>query len=208
MNNFVTGITGIKEGVILEKGVKLNEDYLNENFKAVGDLLDYFIDYPDLFIDMITPEDTGFHLYFYQRIFLRAIMRYRTVYITAPRAWSKSFLTILGLFLQCVFIPGRKVFICTPGKSQGAKIAKEKLYEIFRLFPLLRKELVGGEYEETPGNYGKDYVELRFRNGSQFDVVAPLDSTRGGRRNGGLIDEVRKFCINFVEMRDSILTLY
>lgn len=191
MNNFITGITGIKEGVILEKGVKLNEEYLEENFKHIGDLLDYFIDYPDLFIDMITPEDTGFHLYFYQRIFLRAIMRFRTVYITAPRAWSKSFLTILGLFLQCIFIPGRKVFICTPGKSQGAKIAKEKLFEIFRLFPLLRKELIGGEYDETPGNYGKDYVELRFRNGSQFDVVAPLDSTRGGRRNGGLIDETR-----------------
>ena len=32
---------------------------------------------------------------------------------------------------------------------------------------------------------------LKFRNGSQFDVVGALDSTRGGRRNGGLIDEVR-----------------
>lgn len=191
MNNFITGITGMREGVVLEKGVRLNEEYLNENFKAVGDLLDYFIDYPDLFIDMITPEESGFKLYFYQRIFLRAVMRFKTIYVTAPRAWSKSFLTILGLLLQCIFIPGRRVFICTPGKGQGAKIAKEKLTEIFRLFPLLRKEVIGGEYDDTPGNYGKDYVELRFRNGSWFDVVAPLDSTRGGRRHGGLIDEVR-----------------
>lgn len=45
----------------------------------------------------------------------------------------------------------------------------------------------------------KDYVTLKFRNGSQFDVVGALDSTRGGRRNGGLIDEVRKNCIKFVE---------
>ena len=37
----------------------------------------------------------------------------------------------------------------------------------------------------------KDYVTLKFRNGSQFDVVGALDSQRGGRRNGGLIDEVR-----------------
>lgn len=37
----------------------------------------------------------------------------------------------------------------------------------------------------------KDYVTLKFRNGSQFDIVAPLDSARGGRRQGGLIDETR-----------------
>ncbi len=37
----------------------------------------------------------------------------------------------------------------------------------------------------------KDYITLKFRNGSQFDVVAPLNSQRGGRRHGGLIDEVR-----------------
>lgn len=32
---------------------------------------------------------------------------------------------------------------------------------------------------------------LKFRNGSQFDVVGALDSQRGGRRHGGLVDEVR-----------------
>lgn len=37
----------------------------------------------------------------------------------------------------------------------------------------------------------KDYVTLKFRNGSQFDVVGALDSQRGGRRHGGLIDEIR-----------------
>lgn len=34
-------------------------------------------------------------------------------------------------------------------------------------------------------------MTLKFRNGSQFDVVSALDSQRGGRRNGGLIDEAR-----------------
>lgn len=45
----------------------------------------------------------------------------------------------------------------------------------------------------------KDYVTLKFRNGSQFDVVGALDSQRGGRRSGGLIDEVRKICIKNVD---------
>ena len=36
-------------------------------------------------------------------------------------------------------------------------------------------------------------MKLSFRNGSVFDVVSALDSQRGGRRNAGLIDEVRKY---------------
>ena len=118
-------------------------------------------------------------------------MRFRDVYITAPRAFSKSFITILGLILQCIFIPGTKRFICAPNKNQSAQIAKEKIVEIYDRWPLLRKEVVGGEVSDTPGNFGKDYVTLKFRNGSQFDVVGALDSQRGGRRHGGLVDEVR-----------------
>ena len=182
---------GYKEGVEIEKGVILNEEYLEKNEQQIGDAMSFFTAYPDIFIDLITPENCGIKLFFYQRIFLRAAMRFQTVYVTACRAWSKSFLTILALFLQCIFVPGRKVFICAPNKSQGAQIAKEKLTEIFRYWPLLRKEVVGGELSDTPGNYGKDYVSLKFRNGSVFDVVGALESTLGGRRHSGLIDEIK-----------------
>ena len=182
---------GYKDGIEIEKGVILNEEYLETNELAIGDTMSFFTAYPDIFIDLISPEGCGIKLFFYQRIFLRAAMRFQTVYVTACRAWSKSFLTILALFLQCVFVPGRKVFICAPNKSQGAQIAKEKLTEIFRYWPLLRKEVVGGEISDTPGNYGKDYVSLKFRNGSVFDVVGALESTLGGRRHSGLIDEIK-----------------
>lgn len=182
---------GYKDGVEIEKGIVLNESYLEENLEELGNIFSIFTAYPDIFLDLITPENGTIKLFFYQRIFLRAAMRFKVVYVTACRAWSKSFLTILALFLQCVFIPGRKVFICAPNKSQGAQIAKEKLTEIFRYWPLLRKEVVGGEISECPGNYGKDYVTLKFRNGSVFDVVGALESTLGGRRHGGLIDEIK-----------------
>ena len=52
---------------------------------------------------------------------------------------------------------------------------------------MLRKEVIGGEISDTPGNFGKDYVTLKFRNGSQFDVVGALDSQRGGRRHGQIL---------------------
>ena len=182
---------GQREGTIIEKGVILNEDYLMNNKEKIGDIMSIFSAYPDVYLDLIKPQDSSFTLFFYQRITLRALMRFKDIFVTAPRAFSKSFITILAMILQCIFIPGTKRFICAPNKTQAAQIAKEKIVEIYDRWPMLRKEIVGGEISDTPGNFGKDYVTLKFRNGSQFDVVGALDSQRGGRRHGGLIDEVR-----------------
>lgn len=178
---------GVRDGIEIEKGVVLNEDYLKEHFDEIGDMFSIFTAYPDIYLDLIKPQDSNFELFFYQRITLRAVMRYKDIFITAPRAFSKSFITILGLILQCVFIPGTKRFICAPNKNQSAQIAKEKIVEIYDHWPLLRKEVIGGEISDTPGNFGKDYVTLKFRNGSQFDVVGALDSQRGGRRHGQIL---------------------
>ena len=99
---------------------------------------------------------------------------------------SKSFISILGMYLMCIFRPGIKLFICAPGKAQSAKIAREKIIEIWELFPLLKREILG------EGNFSGDYVRLTFRNGSVFDVVSALNSQRGGRRGAGIIDEYRQ----------------
>jgi hypothetical protein len=40
-------------------------------------------------------------------------------------------------------------------------------------------------------NFGKDYVELFFKNGSRLSVVGALDSDRGIRTHATLIDEAR-----------------
>lgn len=184
-------VRGYREGTEIEKGVVLNEDYLRANLQQIGQIASEWAAYPDVYLDLITPVDDNFSLFFYQRVVLRAIMRFTNIYITAPRAFSKSFITILGMILQCIFIPGTKRFICAPNKNQSAQIAKEKIAEIYDHWPLIRKEVIGGDITDMPGNFGKDYVTLKFRNGSQFDVVGALDSQRGGRRHGGLIDEIR-----------------
>lgn len=182
---------GQREGIEIDKGAVLTTPYLEAHEDLFRKYADFFTAYPDLFLDLIKPEGSSFTLFFYQRIVLRAIMRFKEVYVVACRAFSKSFLTIIAMFLQCIFIPGTKRFICAPAKNQSAQIAKEKIFEIYNNWPLLRREIVGGDITDTPGNFGKDYVTLKFRNGSQFDVVGALDSQRGGRRNGGLIDEIR-----------------
>lgn len=180
-----------REDIPLEKGVVLTEQYLTSIQDLLEKYMNFFTAYPDIFLDLIAPVDAQIKLFPYQRVFLRAVMRFKNVYVTACRAFSKSFITILGMVLQCIFMPRTKRFICAPMKAQAAQIAKEKLTEIFRAWPLLRREVIGGDLTEVPGNYGKDYVTLRFRNGSQFDVVGALESSLGGRRHGGLLDEIK-----------------
>lgn len=185
-----------RDGFEIDKGAVVTEEIILRNEDLIQEYISFWTAYPDLFLDMIKPKDSNFSLFFFQRIVLRVLMRYKDVYLTATRGGSKSFLTIMAQMLQCIFFPGTKRFICAPRKNQGAQIAKEKIVEIYNHFPLIRKEIVGGHITDMPGNFGKDYVNLAFRNGSQFDVVGALDSTRGGRRHGGLIDEIRKLYKN------------
>ena len=118
-------------------------------------------------------------------------MRYTNIYITAARGTSKSFLSILAKVLQCTFIPNHVGSIVAPNVSQAAKIGRQKLEEIFRTWPLLEKELEiqGGKPHV---NYGKDYIEAYFKNGSVLKVVGALDSSRGLRTHATLLDEVRR----------------
>lgn len=100
---------------------------------------------------------------------------------------SKSFLAVMVLIIRCILHPGAKLFITSGGKEQAASIAKEKIAEICELIPA-----IGREIDNRPGKslYGKDYVRIMFKNGSILDIVAARNSTRGGRRHGGLVEEV------------------
>ena len=53
-------------------------------------------------------------------------MRHRYAYATFPRAYSKSFLSVLVLMLRCILYPGSHLFVTTGGKEQAAGILKEK----------------------------------------------------------------------------------
>ena len=98
----------LRDGVRLEKGAVLTPDFVMDNKDLIEHYLSYWSAYPDRFLDLITPKDSQFKLYFYQRIVLRALMRYKQVYVTACRAFSKSFISILAIMLQCIFMPGKR----------------------------------------------------------------------------------------------------
>ena len=106
----------MRNGIVLDKGVVLTEDRIMKNFELYSNQISFFTVYPDLFIDLITPKDSNWSLFPYQRIFLRASMRYRYHYCTAPRAFAKSFLSIMVLMLRCILYPNSQLFVTTGGK--------------------------------------------------------------------------------------------
>lgn len=144
-----------------------------------------FVDFLQTGRDGQIPEN-GLRFYFYQRVFLRAAMRYKYVYMVFPRAYSKSFLSILILMCRCILYPRAKLFVTSGGKEQAAGIVKEKVNEICTLVPAFNREL-----DRRPGKTreGKDYVCYMFKNGSFFDNIAASEKSRGKRRHGGLVEE-------------------
>ena len=58
-------LRGLREGIEIEKGVVLTEDYLVEHFDDISKLMTEFSAYPDIYLDVITPSDSNFSLFFY-----------------------------------------------------------------------------------------------------------------------------------------------
>lgn len=164
----------------------LSEERVRAILPTIREFVSFWREYPDKFIDFLAGEKSKFKLFFYQRVFLRAVIRHKYSYATFPRAYSKSFLSVFVLLIRCILYPGAKLFITSGGKEQAANIAKEKIEEICDLIPALRREI---DWRPGKTTFSKDYVKVEFKSGSRLDIVAARQSTRGGRRHGGLVEE-------------------
>lgn len=155
-------------------------DSLKEHFREFAS---FYRQYPDLFIDLISPQDSKIKLFFYQRVMLRVLFRYQQVYFTMARGTAKSFTQILALYLKCIMFSDAKYFIAAPQANQAAKISQDNIEDIWKFFPLLRGEV-------KTFYFNKDSTKIIFHNGSRLDVVPVAQSSRGGRRHGGAIEEI------------------
>lgn len=182
--------------IILERGdednIVITPSYVDSHRKEMEDIVTLFTLYPDYLIDVITPKNSFFKLFFYQRIFLRVCMRFQEVSGTFPRAYSKSFLNFISNMIKSIMLPASKGFTCADTKKQAAQIIEEKTNEIFRLFPFFVNELNISDVDKAKkkyGNFGSDYAELELKNGSHMDIVATSNAARGGRRHWGTLEE-------------------
>ena len=164
----------------------ISQERLLGDMEGLRKLIAFFRQYPDIFVDFIKGKDSTFNFLFYQRIFLRIVMRHRYVYATFPRAYSKSFLSMMALMIRCILYPNSHLFVTTGGKEQAASITIAKIQEICKLIPGLNNEI---NWDRGVSTKSKDNVKYVFKNGSTIDILAARQSSRGQRRTGGLMEE-------------------
>lgn len=173
------------------KKIGVSEERARAVMPAIRKYIAFWREYPDLFVDFLQTggdpsKEKKFKFFFYQRVFLRASMRYQYVYMTFPRAYSKSFLSIMVLMIRCILYPGAHLFVTSGGKEQSAGIMKEKVQEICSLIPAFKREI---DWTRGATQEGKDYAKYIFKSGSWFDNLAAKETSRGKRRHGGLMEE-------------------
>ena len=126
MNDF--GEVVMRDGIPVEKGITLTREFLDRNQELFTKYLNLWILYPDLFLDVVqsTEDAKNFHLMPFQRIALRASMRYRYHFWTATRATSKSFTAYLCALVRAVLLPNSSIMIASETKGTVINIAKDK----------------------------------------------------------------------------------
>ena len=189
MNDFEEVV--VRDGIPIEKGITLTREYLDANQELFTKYLNLWILYPDLFLDAVQSVDDAknFHLMPFQRIALRASMRYRYHFWTATRATSKSFTAYLCSIVRAILLPNSSIMIASETKGTVINIAKDKFAQFFRHWPLLEKELATRADDGKTGvKSSTNYYELYFKNGSQITVVSK-DTSRGLRATAGILEE-------------------
>ena len=177
-------ILNIKEsGINDEVGI---EERIRRVFPEARKSIAFYRAYPDIFIDDIKGPDCNFEFFNYQRIFLRAAMRHRNLFATFPRGFSKSFLTMMILMIKAILYPGSHLSVTAGGKNQASAITISKIEEICGLIPALAKEI---NWEKGKTKQSKDDVKYLFKNGSIIDILPILESSRGQRRHGLVMEE-------------------
>ena len=164
----------------------ISEERLRECMPELRNAIAYYRAYPDIFVDTIKGPDCVFKFYTYQRVFLRIVMRYKWTYAVYPRAYSKSFLTMMSLMLKSILYPATHAAVTTGGKEQAASITIAKIEEICRLIPALANEI---NWTRGQSKKSKDNVVYIFKNGSKIDILAARPSSRGQRRTCLVIEE-------------------
>lgn len=100
------------------KKAEINLGEIKGDLEKYRDIISYWRMYPDRLIDFycsLNPHNT-FKFYFFQRLYLRVSMRYKTIYATFSRGFSKSFLAVMSLMLKAILYPGATLATVSDGE--------------------------------------------------------------------------------------------
>ena len=74
-------------------------------------------------------------------MFLRAMARYKDVFLTFSRGTAKSFTDQLWNICECILYPNTRLAIVATSKNQSGAIVEAKISEILNFLPILNFEI-------------------------------------------------------------------
>ncbi|QSF43280.1 hypothetical protein [Paenibacillus tianjinensis] len=158
-------------------------EYSEERLKKYTDLVSWCRWNPDLWYDLITPEFGGIRLDLDQRVFLRSITRFISVYGVFPRGYGKTMKEFMAMVHAAIWHPDIEISMTAQTKEQAAKLVDEKWKEMIKHYPLIENEILGKPSITT------DDVDIRFKSGGRITTLANAQSSKGSRRHRLQIEE-------------------
>lgn len=153
-----------------------------DNINNCTELCSWIRWYPDLFLDLIKPASGGINLHLDQRVNLRCLVRYVSVYNSFPRGYAKTYLEILAQVISCMSHPGIQLSVTAQTKDSAALLIKDKMSDILRHYPMLKNEIA----KET---YTGNITEVLFKNGARISNLANSQTSKGQRRHRLSVEE-------------------
>lgn len=144
--------------------------------------------YPDLFLNLIIPESGGIKLHMDQRIYLRSVLRFCSIYGVFPRGYGKTFDEVLAMYIVAIRFPDIDLALTAQTKENAAELLKDKTLEIIKFYPMFENELMGGTIKSGT-SFSKNDAEVRFKSGGRIDVLANAQQSKGQRRKRINIEE-------------------
>lgn len=179
---------------ISSKSLK-EEDKFTKNLDKWVKFISWARWFPDLFLDLITPETGGIRLDLDQRVFMRCLSRFMRVYGVFPRGYGKTFIELLTMYVIAILYPDSNLSMSAQTREASAKLIKEKHTEIIKFYPLIEAEII-------KANISKDTAEVIFASGSKIDNLANTQSSKGLRRHRLNMEE--SALINDIVFQDAL----
>lgn len=79
-----------EDNATVKPTTKSQTNFFHEHIEQYYDFISWARWFPDLFLDLLRPETGGINLHFDQRVFLRCICRFYSIYGVFPRGWREN----------------------------------------------------------------------------------------------------------------------
>lgn len=155
----------------------------SKNLPKYIDLSSWVIWYPDLFLDLIKPKTGAINLTSEQRVFMRSMTRFFSVYGCFPRGFGKTWGEVIIMFIVAMRYPNIDLALTAQTKDNAATLLKDKYNEIVKQYPMLENEIA-----KKP-SFSKAEASIVFKNKSTISNLANSQNSKGQRKKRLSVEE-------------------